>query len=200
MPRFGSAYSGTRASPGREAPGPHPVRMAAPPRMRKRRREERAVRICPLSTASDVLRTSGNAAVRKSRTRRRWTRSDAGGTGSLGRPRSSGYLGFGVVGFVVVDVQHAPQQFPQAQDIGRPPASFLAPTLRPRTAGTFVTSVHAGPRRPRRPVDPVRSEWTLPVDRPDVSRSRARPDLRGQPRAARIRRTGRRDLVGTRGA
>lgn len=58
-------------------------------------------------------------------------------------------------------------------------------TLRPRTAGGFVPSMRAGPRRPRRSVDPLRSERPLSVDRQDVSRRRARADLRGQPRAAR---------------
>jgi len=55
-----------------------------------------------------------------------WTRSSHANDGALSRPRHRhGYLGFGVVGLVVVDEQQAPQQLPHAQAIGTPPRGWF---------------------------------------------------------------------------
>jgi len=93
-----------------------------------------------------------------------------------------GYLGFGVVGFVVVLEQQAPQQFPHLHAI-RATSTRCCPDSTGRTAGGCVPSVRATPRAPaRRGADPVRPERLLPMDRTQLGRGRASANVRGEPR------------------
>ncbi len=63
------------------------------------------------------------------------------------------YLGLGVVGFVVVLEQQAPQQFPQAQAIRQPPTGVVSTLRSVRLAATYHRAMH--PRVLSHGVEPV---------------------------------------------
>lgn len=97
-------------------------------------------------------------------------------------PHMKLYLGFGVVGLVVVFEQQAPQQFPHAQAITHLQLCCADPT--PRTAGGCVASVGATARAlPRWRAHRVRSERLLPLGRAQRGGHGAATAVRGEPRA-----------------